>query len=159
MLNDHIRMEIESRLPVLEGSNRNLIRLLNDLGIDSTNANPPDDAAQLAAELAPIGPTGTVYRGTIEFPITITCFEHSHRRLCRVLYAISLLDNEDRYTGEPIRTLDSGQKQTQVLLFEDHEQQFVWTTIDDCLLPPAALRLVYDLTEAAAVEQERAAMQ
>jgi hypothetical protein len=158
MYPDHVLMEIEGSLTDVRRSQRAIRTIAKDLGLRSTDFTLPDDAMDFAAELHPIQPEGPVYRGGITFPFVVTCFDQTHRRLARLVYATSLGSEIDTETGEVFRDLHSTVSTLQVLLLDRHQNCFTWEGLDMGVFPPSALNEFDKRMFEAALAQEGAVL-
>jgi hypothetical protein len=152
---DFIAAEIVRRLPAQSLSNRERLTIARIFGV-SLSAAKPDDATALSETLNPMSLHGPVYRGAIGFDIAVSGFNETQKINCRLLYAATIGDDNDRLTGEPIRIMHSVATRFQALVWNDYETSPEWIDLDERLIPTLAMRQVEELVETKIVAEEAA---
>lgn len=152
-LPDFIAAEIVRRLPAqfLTDQERETIAGIVEI---SLAAAKPDNAAELSAALSPLNAQGRIYRGSLEFEIAVAALGETQKLCCRALYAMSLGNDEDQLTGEPIRIAQSSATRIQALVWNDCGTSPEWVDLDERVIPVLAMRRVDELIEAEVVATE-----
>lgn len=141
MFPDHVMMEIERRLCDTNHAERSIANVAHDIGFgEDTDMSIPDDGMAVAIGLNPMDPEGHIHRGVIHFPIVVSGLDQTHRRLCRLVYAINLRAHVDEETGEQTRELNTAVSQAQVLILDEFGDRFLWQDLDHAVLPVGTLR-------------------
>lgn len=157
MIHEHVMMEIERRLADTIQYDQNFTRFARLAGLGGVDLAIPDDDLDVAAGLELSDASDQIWRGSFRFPLITAGLGQTCRRLARIVYAISLGDDEDLQTGEPIRSLDSAVSVIEVLLLDPYAGKFTWVQIDDRLVPLATIRALDQRMIEDAVLQEQAA--
>lgn len=150
-LPDIVAMEIVRRLPAstLTPNQRRQLAKLVGVHLDPVI---PDEFPLLEPRVI----DRKLYRGTVEFDIAVSGLGETHKLRCRMVYAMTLGDDEDADTGGTFRVVEHGTSQVEALVWDEHEAQPHWLAFDERLLPILAVNQLDELTVEDAVAQERA---
>lgn len=121
MISNHIRNEVLRRIQTADDLDH---KLISALGINAA-AQPIERAVPL--ELRNISVVdddgeGEPIRGDIPFELAISALGEVARLDCRASYVVTLCDDEDRHTGEPIRILGNMTMRYELLDWSDPDQ-------------------------------------
>jgi len=152
-LPEHVMMEFEQLMAQSRATPDGVRRLIQRRCPELLTAEVPNDADEAAADLTPLSPEGSVYRGGIEFEFVVVCQDIPYRRLGRVLYGVSVSVEHDQ-----VRRVTEMQLEYQVLVWDEYTKRFVWHDLPDYMLPfEATLRLDEKISERV-MDHERAAL-
>lgn len=158
MIPNHILTEIARRLSTAGPSQ--IAFIAKTVGINPALAsNPLPSIMESAPTLFPLANEEQVLSGAIPFEMKLTVLGHEVTQTCRAVFSATLVDDIDRFTGEPIRILGHVQINWQLLDWRDLEhvdeatgehllaKAPVWTEDFEGLLPTAVPGLLLDQIE------------